>query len=276
MKSGDILGSESMGKGLVLESRQDRNHRIGGWLTESIVQGPVELKATENLKYGSEREVWNCRIEMSGNESSVFLAIFKSGTLETVNTSLVPEQAVEKCVLAMRELPAIGIPTPRVLGSAVRGREAAMVSETIEGSDWSLDTRVEAAKILANIHRLDARCLSPELQRLARVSDPREYRTTGGVGPKPGARTLVHGDYFSKNIIPHATGPYVIDWETFAWGDPMWDLGFLIGADRNLSDGEIDAVIAEYGRHAPLNLDHLMWHRRRWAQLWDERQERSM
>ena len=73
---------------------------------------------------------------------------------------------------------------------------------------------------------------------MARISDPRENRTTGGGGPKAPVRTLVHGDYFSANILPVEDGLCVIDWETFGRGDPMWDLGFLLGADPGLPDGK--------------------------------------
>jgi aminoglycoside phosphotransferase (APT) family kinase protein len=61
--------------------------------------------------------------------------------------------------------------------------------------------------------------------------DPREERTTGGDAPTSKRKTLVHGDYFSANILSVRDGLKIIDWETFGWGDPMWDLGFLIGAD---------------------------------------------
>ena len=60
---------------------------------------------------------------MDGRISAAVLAIFKPGSLETVNTSLPPEQAVRKCVLAMNELPALGIPTPQAWGNYTLGQE---------------------------------------------------------------------------------------------------------------------------------------------------------
>ena len=63
----------------------------------------------------------------------------------------------------------------------------------------------------------------------------------------------------------------VIDWETFGWGDPMWDLGFLIGADRDLPAQEVEAVIAAFAENAPINRNRLMWHRRSWADFWRKR-----
>jgi len=53
----------------------------------------------------------------------------------------------------------------------------------------------------------------------------------------------------------------IIDWETFGWGDPMWDLGYLVGADRNLPEYEVEAVVTEYEKLAPVNREHLMWHK---------------
>ena len=81
---------------------------------------------------------------------------------------------------------------------------------------------------------------------------------------------MVHGDYFSKNILPASNGLYIIDWETLGWGDPMWDLDFLIGADRDLTNSEIKATIAEYEKHAPVNREHLIWHQNRWIDYWND------
>jgi len=86
----------------------------------------------------------------------------------------------------------------------------------------------------------------------------------------------VHGDYFSKNILPVAGGLCIVDWETFARGDPMWDLAFLIGAERGLTDDEVEAVIAEYASGAALDRDRLMWHKQEWAAFWRARERRSV
>jgi Ser/Thr protein kinase RdoA (MazF antagonist) len=178
-------------------------------------------------------------------------------------------------VLAMSELPNLGIPTPRVLGQAQAGGEAALLCERIERTGWTAHVRLLAAGVLARIHNLEASRLSKPLRRLARISDPREYRTTGGQGPAQTTRTLVHGDYFSANILPTQAGLCVIDWETFGWGDPMWDLGFLIGADRDLPFDEVDAVIREYESVAPVDRERLMWHKRQWADYWQQRDRQS-
>jgi hypothetical protein len=53
-----------------------------------------------------------------------------------------------------------------------------------------------------------------------------------------------------------------------ALGDPMWDLAFLVGADRDLDREEVRAVVQEYGRLAPVDAYNLSWHRRSWEIFW--------
>ncbi len=40
--------------------------------------------------------------------------------------------------------------------------------------------------------------------------------------------TLVHGDYSPKNILLHAEGVWVLDHEVAHWGDPAFDLAFML------------------------------------------------
>jgi hypothetical protein len=170
------------------------------WLNECLATDGVQLLSARRLKRGGEREVWDCAFTLDVRPSTGILTIFKPGSLESVNTSLPPDEAASKCALAMAELPAHGIPTPYVLGQATAGRGAALLCEKVERKDWRSDARIEAARILSRIHNLQASSLSKPLQELVRISDPREYRTTGGEAPAPSSRTLVHGDYFSANI----------------------------------------------------------------------------
>jgi len=242
--------------------------QVERWLAACLPHAPATLSSVKNLRYGKEREVWACEFEIDGAETAAILTIFKAGSLASVNTSLPPGPTAQKCALAMSELPALGIPTPRVLGFAVGSGAAALVTERIVPVEWTPRVRIQAATVLARIHNLEEDALSEPLRELAQISDPRQYRTTGGQGPEAPVRTLVHGDYFSANILPVEEGLCVIDWETFGWGDPMWDLGFLIGADPGLPDGEVEAVIAQYGASAPVDRQRLMWHKRRWADYW--------
>ena len=247
--------------------------QVERWLTACLPNVPSTLRGVQNLRDSKEREVWACKLEIDGAETAAILTILKAGSLQSVNTSLPPGPTAQKCALAMIELPALGIPTPRVLGHAVETEAAALLTEKIAPVEWTPRVRIQAATVLARIHTLEEDALSEPLRELARISDPRETRTTGGQGPKATVRTLVHGDYFSANILPVEDGLCVIDWETFGWGDPMWDLGFLIGADPGLPDGEIEAVIAQYGSSAPVDRQRLMWHQRRWADYWRRRKD---
>lgn len=116
--------------------------------------------------------------------------------------------------------------------------------------------------------------MTAELDRIApewRDRHPDIAQTTDEwlhCGPLPvdrASEVLVHGDYFSANILPTSAGIRIIDWETFGLGDPAWDLGFLIGADPSVSDEEVDDVIEAYTQTAPLDKTRLEWHRTNWG-----------
>jgi len=258
-----------------MERMTDLEERLQRWLDNCVPHHPVCLKAARNLRTQIEREVWDCRCQADAGQLDAILVVFKPGSLKAVNTNLPPELVSEKCFLTMMELPALGIPTPTALGCAVAGREAAVLYKKVERTEWVSGTRVIAAGVLARLHNLREAHLSRRLQELVRLSDPREYRTTGGRAPRGKKSTLVHGDYFSKNILPVAGGLCIVDWETLARGDPMWDLAFLIGADRDLTDEEVEAVIAEYASGATVDRDRLMWHKREWSAFWRAPQRRS-
>ncbi len=249
--------------------------QVERWLALCLPAARATLGRVRNLKHASEREVWECGLEIDGIETAAILSIFKCGSLDSVNTSLPPGPTAQKCALAMIELPALGIPTPRVLGHAVSVGEAAVLTERIVPVKWTPRVRIQAAAVLARLHTLEEHALSAPLRELVRESDPREQRTTGGQGSEVTARTLVHGDYFSANILPVADGLFIIDWETFGWGDPMWDLGFLVGADPGLAEDEVEAVIAQYGAGATVESQRLMWHRHRWADYWQQRNRQA-
>jgi len=264
-----------MVRGEEMAGIQRSSGQVERWLPLCLPAARATLGRVRSLKHASEREVWECEVEIGGAQAGAILSIFRAGSPESVNTSLPPGPTALKCALAMIELPALGIPTPRVLGHVVAGGEAAVLTERIVPVKWTPRVRIQAAAILARIHTLEEHALSAPLRELVRESDPREYRTTRDHGPKVTARTPVHGDYFSANILPVADGLFVIDWETFGWGDPMWDLGFLVGADPDLEEDEVEAVIAQYGRGAVVERQRLMWHRRRWADYWQERNRQA-
>ena len=169
------------------------------------------------------------------------------------------------------------------------------------------ETRIEAALTLAKLHRLQVDQLSAELANLVKDSTPNRQRTFRGlemaseldvkipdwrsehpeladdvtqlllVGePKSNMTTLVHGDFFSANILPSAGRTRIIDWDLFSVGDPMWDLGFLIGADRDIEPQETHAVIDTYGQQCPIDMETLTWHRRCWSANWRLRDLRKL
>jgi aminoglycoside phosphotransferase (APT) family kinase protein len=60
------------------------------------------------------------------------------------------------------------------------------------------------------------------------------YETTAKRHPDLGivadfvSQTLVHGDYSPKNILVHKDGLWVLDHEVAHWGDPAFDLAFML------------------------------------------------
>jgi aminoglycoside phosphotransferase (APT) family kinase protein len=60
------------------------------------------------------------------------------------------------------------------------------------------------------------------------------YETTAkrhpdlGIVPEFYPQTLVHGDYSPKNILVHQQGLWVLDHEVAHWGDPAFDLAFML------------------------------------------------
>lgn len=250
-----------------------QDKRIHGWISGCRPGAALHLGEARNVRSGDEREVWKIRFTVDGVDTSAVLIVFKPGDLQSVNTSLPPAQAAEKCALAMTELPSFGIPTPALLGQAKDGAESALLCERLDRTDWCPSVRIEAARILARLHGLSESSLSATLRHLVSISDPRESRTTGGQAPIPDSKTLVHGDYFSANILPVTEGLRIIDWETLGWGDPMWDLGFLVGADRNLPDDEVRATIDAYAREATVHAEQLAWHQQRWREFWRKREQ---
>lgn len=195
-----------------------------------------------------------------------------------------------------RELPPLGVPVPAVTDNTVGATEALVVSEAIDPQPFTQDHRVAAARILRNLHMIEPEALSPELGGLVGRSRPNADRIRFGVEeaaaaldrrdpawrdtppgervnallaagePPPGA-ALVHGDYFSANLLAVGDGVVVIDWDLLSLGDPMWDLAFGVGADRDLDPGLIDRVLDAYGRDA-IDETSLLWHRECWSLFW--------
>ena len=56
--------------------------------------------------------------------------------------------------------------------------------------------------------------------------------------PEPAASAdelrIIHGDYFAANLLPDNDTVQIIDWDLAGFGDPAWDLAFLLGAERGV------------------------------------------
>jgi len=183
-----------------------------------------------------------------------------------------PVDKARKQALALMELPTFGVPTPRCLGLAVEGGEAALVMERMVALPFTRAHRVEAARVLARLHSVEIRDFSHDLADLASRSTPNRGRI-GEAPDQPPLReiALQHGDYFSVNLAATAEGLRVLDWDLLALGDPMWDLGFLLSADRGVEEQEAAAVIAAYRDLHPINDNRLAWQRRCWETFWQLR-----
>ena len=67
------------------------------------------------------------------------------------------------------------------------------------------------------------------------------------------ATALCHGDYSPKNILTHAAGFTLVDYETAHWGDPTMDLGFF------LSHLLLKAVKRQEERERFVELTRVFW-----------------
>jgi aminoglycoside phosphotransferase (APT) family kinase protein len=214
-----------------------------------------------------------------------------------------PVDTAKKCALALRELSKRAIPTPRLFGYAQQGESAAILVETIMRVQWNSRTRTAAAESLSRLHRIELEPLSAELVALINRSAPNRHRILRGLTNLTSTldtqyprwhrsypalaenvnnlleggelctdmRTLVHGDFFSANLLQSPDGLRIIDWEMLALGDPTWDLGFLIGADRGLASREVDRVVSAYSSQRPVDTRVLLWHKKCWDAYWELR-----
>ena len=254
----------------------------------------VSIVASEPFKSGSGCDVLDCEFVADGVASRGVLKVYRQGFDDYSGIGSL--KTVRKNVLVGRELPAYGINIPAVMGAHLSGEPPCVLVEKLEGTGWDGQTRILAAERLARFHSIHLEELSAEFQEVVTQSRPNMDRVRLGVAafcenldktgpgwrkervhlareateivednePRSSLRTLVHGDYFSVNIIPTTQGIYIVDWDLLAMGDPMWDLGFLIGADRDVTDEEAEAAVAAYRRYCEVDEGVLSWHRQCW------------
>jgi aminoglycoside phosphotransferase (APT) family kinase protein len=240
------------------------------WLERCLQCSDLQLHSATEVGHGSGCCVWDCNLRAHGRDVGAILKLYAPGFDEY--SELGPVDTARKHALVLAVMPALGVPTPRVLGFAQQGDEAALVIEHVKVLPWQRETRIEAARILARLHSTPLSSLSAELMDIVRRSRPNRDRV-GCVPaePREPEPVLQHGDYFSVNILQTRDGLRVIDWDLLALGDPMWDLGHLLEADRGVTDAESAAVIAAYEAVCPIAPERLAWQRECWRAFWRRR-----
>jgi len=233
------------------------------WLARCLGSQAISLESTHEMGKGSGCRVWDCLV---AGERMV-LKVYAPGFDDY--SRLGPVDTARKHALALVELPAFGVPTPRRLGFASERDEAALVMEELGALPCTPAHRLEAARALARLHTVQLSDLSTEFADLISRSTPNRGRV-GEVPDEPPLRetALQHGDFFSVNLAPTAEGLRVLDWDLLALGDPMWDLGFLLSADKGVDEEEAAAVIAAYREFRPIDQKRLAWQQRCWATFW--------
>jgi fructosamine-3-kinase len=243
------------------------------------------------------REVIDCLYRVGDNTEERILKVYHKGFDDDSELGVV--NVARKVQLASIELVAHSIKIPRVFGSYRSDDVACIVMEKLEQTNWNAGTRVEAAEILARLHNVSPDSLSDDFQRLIR--DSKQNRDRGWLGvigrsrfldkkyprwrkeypelsnsateisksvePVSSMTTLVHGDYFSVNLIPTSNGLCVIDWDLLSLGDPTWDLGMLVGADDGIGEKEIEDVVRAYQRTRPVDEEVFHWQLKCWNTL---------
>ena len=271
------------------------------YISKCLGTGVHSILEIRELRDRSDGKVLDCRYKVDEVIERRVLKVYFKGFDE--DYELGAAGVARKTQLASLELAAHPVRIPKVFGSYLSDDMACVLMERLEQTKWEAGTRVAASEILARLHNLPLSSLSDDLQRLIRDSRPNRDRIRLGVigrskrldnehpgwraeypelsqraskivedaEPLSSMKTLVHGDYFSVNLIPTAEGLYVIDWDLLALGDPMWDLGFLVGADSGISEQEIEAVIRAYRRTRPIDEKVLSWHAECWSVFFELR-----
>lgn len=258
----------------------------------------VNIKEAKPFQSGSGCDVLDCEFTVDDTPTGGVLKIYREDFDDYSGIGVI--RTAKKYIMVASELNVGDINIPRVLGYHLSEGTASVLSEKLDGVEWGTETRVIAANILGHLHNISPSRLSTEFQEIINASQPNKSRVRNGViqfskyldnnhpewgkeypqllqeaqeiienaEPVSSMRTLVHGDYFSANIIPTADGIYIVDWDLLAMGDPMWDLGFLLGADPDVGNEEADNVKTEYAKYCEIDDSVLSWHMKCWHLFW--------
>jgi len=184
--------------------------------------------------------------------------------------------------------PAFDIRVPRVLAALDADGFVGLVLEDA-GPTGRADPERAAlyARRLHNAHHI-----SPELRSLMDRTRPNRLRVLRGVRtmaesfrsqggrvppwieqlaaerePSPEQAVAIHGDYHQRNLASSGGDVVVLDWDLLGWGDPMWDLAYLVAAAR-ATDADKHRAFAGYGRLTPAERARLTWHLSSWSAFW--------
>jgi len=254
----------------------------------------VTVRKAEPIKSGSGCDVLDCSFTLNGRPSVGILKIFSERYDDYSEIGLM--RTARKNVLAANELDTGVLHIPEVTGYSLAEWTPAILYEKLVTSESNSGTRVKAAKALGQLHNIAPDSLSDDLRKDIADSKPNKDRIRKGVlhfpetldvktpewrkinpelsrdadelknieEPFSAMNTLVHGDFFSLNILPVEDKIYIIDWDLLALGDPMWDLGFLVGTDKDLEQEDVDAVIEEYRKYREFDDEVLAYHIKCW------------
>jgi hypothetical protein len=270
---------------------------VRGFISRCLGVDIQPIMEIRQLRDRAGRQVLDCLYQVGDVAERRILKVYRMGFDD--DSELGVAGVARKGCLASAELSGRSIRIPVVFGCYISDDISCLLMERLEQVKWDAVTRVTAAGALARLHNVSPESLSENLQTLIRRSKPNRDRgrlgvigrsgfldkhypqwrvqwpelsrgvteIVEGVEPESSMTTLVHGDYFSVNLIPTADGLYIIDWDLLALGDPMWDLGMLVGADAGVTDREVEDVVVAYQTGRPIDDRVLRWQLSCWRTL---------
>ncbi len=137
----------------------------------------------------------------------------------------------EACAFAMAWLPPEDYPIWKSLLAAgtATAAMAAQVGDTLGRIHAATADRPELARRFANDALFHALRLDPYLLTAAGRHPRQAPRLAALVETTAGTRrALVHGDFSPKNILIGPRGPVILDAECAVYGDPAFDLAFVL------------------------------------------------